>query len=224
MKSSIAGKLSVEAIVAATIVAWLTPVSASILNDVQPPPWRGEPGTTSQYWHFNQPDRGPIAPDGVPDEGQPWLPSTQIVAESQAHWVDSDPVSGRYGIWSLGPSADLRVTVDNYQQPNPVKLIWVQVVWQDIPGLPATGPVLGDFVPPGTNPIAVGPVDLEYGWFETTYRWEIYPNPPDEIFTIGGNINVDQVIIDTWCIPEPSALLLAMIGGGLLLLPHGRRS
>ena len=75
----------------------------------------------------------------------------------------------------------------------------------------------------GATPVAVGPVPLQNGWFETTYKWEIHPNPPDEFFVLSGNINVDQLIIDTWCIPEPSAGLLTVLGGGLLLVLRWRR-
>ena len=64
-------------------------------------------------------------------------------------------------------------------------------------------------------------VDLGYGWYETTFKWEIRPNPPDEFFMIGGNILVDELVIDTWCIPEPTTL--SLLGGGLVLLVTWRR-
>ena len=68
--------------------------------------------------------------------------------------------------------------------------------------------------PPGLT--VVPAVDLGYGWYETTFKWEIRPNPPDEFFVIGGNILVDELVIDTWCIPEPTTL--SLLGGGLVLL------
>jgi hypothetical protein len=58
---------------------------------------------------------------------------------------------------------------------------------------------------------------LADGWTETTYTWRIEPNPPDEFFTIGGTINVDELVIDTWCIPEPAALSLLALGSMVLL-------
>jgi hypothetical protein len=119
----------------------------------------------------------------------------------------------------------MNVIVDNHPEPNPVKYMWVQVVWQDIPGLPHTGPELSGFNPLASTPLtAVGPVDLGFGWFETTYKWEIRPNPRDEFFILGGNINVDQLLIDTWCIPEPGTGLLTVLGGGLLLGSGGAAS
>ena len=55
-----------------------------------------------------------------------------------------------------------------------------------------------------------------------SYTWEIYPNPIDEMFTIGGNIDVDGIIVDTWCIPEPATLGLLLLGG--LAMLRRRRS
>lgn len=118
----------------------------------------------------------------------------------------------------------MNVIVDNYPAPNPVKYMWVQVTWQPQTNSPFATPILSGFNPqPVTAIEAVGPVDLGFGWYETTFKWELRPNPVDEIFILSGDINVEQLIIDTWCIPEPSALLLATLGGGLLLVPRLRR-
>ena len=195
-------------------------------DDVQPPPWRGQFSTTSQFWLFNTPDLlvqpdGPIPAHGGLPPGAPWLPSTRLTVQPLGPWIQSDQ-SGRIGIWPL--SGTMNVIVDNHPEPNPVKYMWVQVVWQDIPGLPHTGPELSGFNPLASTPLtAVGPVDLGFGWFETTYKWEIRPNPRDEFFILGGNINVDQLLIDTWCIPEPGTGLLTVLGGGLLLVFRRRR-
>jgi len=120
----------------------------------------------------------------------------------------------------------MSITVDNHNPPNEVKYVWVQVVWQPIPGLPPAGPVLSDFHPAASTPVTVvGPVVLDpfNNWFETTFKWEIRPNPPDESFLLRGNINVDQLLVDTWCIPEPGTGLLTVLGGGLLLVLRLRR-
>jgi hypothetical protein len=189
-------------------------------DDVQPPTWRGLPNTTSEYWQFFSSTNW-TQPDGSLSTNTGWLPSTHITIDSTNQWIPSDTASGRFGIWSLTGTMD--VTVDNYPTQNLEKLMWVQVVWQPMSGVTNTGPILSGFQPQGTTPVAVGPVALTNGWFETTYKWELFPNPAEESFVLGGNINVDQVIIDTWCIPEPSALLLATAGGGLLLVLRWRR-
>ena len=119
----------------------------------------------------------------------------------------------------------MNVTVDNYPDANAVKHMLVQVVWQPSNGDPTSEPILSGLWPSrSTTPVAIPyPGGLGSGWFETTYKWELRPNPPDEFFVLGGNINVDQLIIDTWCIPEPSAGLLTSLGGGLLLVLRWRR-
>ena len=198
-------------------------VVSAVADDIQPPWWRGQYSTTSQFWEFLTPLPGPLPPDGSPPGGQPWLPSTQLTVYPDGAWLSSDPFgSGRIGIWPL--SGRINVTVDNHNPPNNVKYMWVQLTWHNEELKPITGPILSGFnpmyaTPPGLT--IVPPVDLGFGWYETTFKWEIYPNPPDEFFVIGGNILVDELVIDTWCIPEPTTL--SLFGGGLLLLLTWRR-
>ena len=206
----------------ATCIAALF-VKSAFADDIQPPPWRGQQGTTSQMWEFLQPIN-PAPPDGPAPGGLPPLPSThiQVYPVAFGSWIPSDQ-SGRQGIWPL--SGEMWVTVDNYNLPNPVKYMWAQVTWQNMIGLPPTGPILGSFSPTYATPpglTAVGPVSLGAGWYETTFMWEIRPNPQDEFFILSGNINVDELVIDTYCTPEPATFALA--GLGVLLLAWRRRT
>jgi len=221
MKTRLPWKQFIGVLYAAALWACVTPAQAIVgPDDVQPPWWRGQPGTTSQFWLFNDPNPLGIRPDG--SLGQPFLPSTHINVQPISPWIQSDPNSGRFGIWPLSGRMD--VTVDNYPINNPEKWMWVQVVWQPQPGLPNTGPILGGFNPPAGTPIEIVPEQLPNGWFETTFKWKIYPNPIDESFIIEGNINVDQVIIDTWCVPEPTSMLLWTMGGLLVAWQRRRQA
>jgi hypothetical protein len=38
-----------------------------------------------------------------------------------------------------------------------------------------------------------------------------------EVFLIEGDIEVDEIVIDTWCILEPATLALLLLGGFALL-------
>jgi len=62
-----------------------------------------------------------------------------------------------------------------------------------------------------------GQVPLGDGWFESTYTWRIPGNPLDESFTIGGTIDVDEIVIDTWCVPEAATFVLLGLGGSLVV-------
>ena len=200
-------------VAAAQIVA--VPAAA---EDLQPPPWRGEWSTTSQIWEFDRPQQNPIPPDGPAPGGMPPLPSTEawVFPMAGADWLPED--QGRFGVWPL--SGWLEVLVDNHDpKPENIKLIWVQLTWrpQD-PGDPLGVPTFTYFQPPpATVPKIIEEVRIDDLWRETTYYWELDWNPPDEMFTIEGNINVDELVVDTWCVPEPVTLSLLAVGGLALL-------
>ena len=223
-------------LLAISVVVLLFAGSSVVLaDDIQPPPWpRGTWSTTFQYWEFFNDDPGGdpaipgsgVKPDG-PGElilggpvGEPYepgyLPSTELWVTPFLGWIEEDP-SGRIGIWPLSGIID--VVVDNHEPQNEKKIVWLQVTWaeREVGGHPDV-PIISPVAQAGyltTAPELVGGahVDLQDGFFESTYTWEIYPNPVDERFTIEGDILVDEIVIDTWCIPEPATLGLVVLGG-----------
>jgi hypothetical protein len=196
-------------------------------DDIQPPWFRGLPRTTSQMWEFNEPvpPGTPIEPDGPAPGGLPPLPSTYLtVWPLNGEYIPYDENSGRMGIWPL--SGHIDVLVDNYPEPLE-KTMWVQLTWQSQdPMNPLSVPTLYGFdaYPEAAQTPAeiVATEDLGFGWFETTYTWEIIPNPQWESFQIGGTINVDELVIDTIC-PEPSTFVLLGLGAMLLGIYGWRR-
>ena len=217
-----------KVIVLSAILFLVAPLAASA-DDIQAPWWRGLWSTTSQVWDFGtdetgdwagHPDWGGLAPDGPALGGNDPLPSTMLWIEPIDDWIPDDPTTGRIGIWPLSGIID--VVVDNHEPPNEFKWVWVQLTWR--PQLVGAEPLIYDLDPaaaPGWEPRIVGTVDLGGDWYETTYEWRLYPNPPDEWFTIGGDIDVDQLIVDTWCIPEPG--IMAIVGVSLLALWRRKR-
>ncbi len=210
------------------------------LNDEQPPYWRGQWSTTYQYWHFLTPDTGEPAGAGVtPDgpgplvetnPGQPYdpgyLPSTMLWVYPAGDWIASDGPSNRVGIWPLSGYID--VIVDNHDPENEFKTVWLQVVWRPDAAGSGAEPIIDNLDPPARADyqprLIAPPVDLGSGWYENTYEWRIYPNPEAEKFTISGGIDIDQLIIDTWCVPEPATLLVLALGLIPALLKRPRKA
>ena len=143
----------------------------------------------------------------------PYLPSTELLVTPTpgAGWIDMDQAAGRIGIWPLSGWID--VIVDNHEPPNDFKWVWLQLTWkpQELGAVPS----VYDIEPLADPRYPVTLVDMKQlgdQWFHSTYEWRIYPNPVDEILKIEGSIFVDELVIDTWCIPEPTPLVLLVLG------------
>jgi hypothetical protein len=126
---------------------------------------------------------------------------------------------GRLGVLPL--SGCLHVIVDNHDPWKPEKWIRLQLTWR--PQDPGEYPIICDLDPlPIDPPVIIEEVIIGDGWVETTYDWYLDWNPPDESFNIMGTINVDEVVIDTWCIPEPATMSLLALGAAGLLIRRRR--
>lgn len=211
--------------------------ATAMAEDRDPARWRGELSTTSQVWEFLNPQQPGeiITPDRPAHNGQPFLPSTQIVwfpgAAPQQEWLQEDmPIQGTdIGIGVLPLSGWIDVVVDNHDpKPENQKWLWVQLTWR--PQVDGAQPGFDNFNPPLPAGTAVqveqstplDPTGNPLGWVHTTYSWELDWNPPDEMFRIFGDINVDELVIDTWCIPEPATMSLLAVAG-LAVIGRKRR-
>ena len=106
--------------------------------------------------------------------------------------------------------------------PNEYKDVWIQLTWAK--QVTASAPAISS-IPGGTiqllSQVDIGPTGepppAGANWWHSTYNIRIYPNPDFETIRIDGTIMVDEVVIDTICAPEPSALALLALGAvGLL--------
>ena len=132
-------------------------------------------------------------------------------------------MDGREGVWPL--SGEIFVQVDNWPEPNPEKRLWIQLTWKPMEEFPNAYPLLQDWDP--VEPLLAiprGGYGLPDNWKVQLWEVMMQPNPPDERFWIRGDIYVDELVIDTWCVPEPSTLALLGIGAiGLLAYTWRRR-
>lgn len=193
--------------------------SFAVADDLNPPPWRGQPDTTFQHWGFL-----PNSPSGAPDSGLNNPNGVPIMTPSDGGTFYSPLVGDRIGVWGV-TSGDLRFHVPNDDEPDAIaKYIWIQVTWQGqaLPGLSG--------VSSNDNPMTLvndpTTATLPDGWHHTTWLFSLKECPDFEVIFLtnndptGGTILIDQVVIDTICIiPAPGFGALAFAG----LVAAGRR-
>jgi hypothetical protein len=187
--------------------------SSAFADDLNPPPWRGQPGSTFQQWEFLTSETLTYADvDGNPYNGTPYA-LIVIRQDNPSHGWDPG-AAPREGIWSL--SGLMLFYVPNSPDPNRWKDVWVQVTWRPTDGgLGEPIPYLTDDQGGPHDLLLQGVAPIDGVWNLSTYTARIPFNPMYEIVGLRGDIDVDQVVIDTWCIPEPQTYAL-LAGLGLL--------
>jgi hypothetical protein len=198
-----------------TCIASVLALAASSLyaDDLTPPPWRFNPGTTVQHWDFSG---GPLggAPDAPPFNNPYGTPI--MVPTTGTNWLPA--LMGRNHVWDI-TGGSLQFDIPNTGNSAHIKNLQIQVTYLALapgvtPGLTVSGPS-GLFTPVG------GPstISLGGGWFHETSLWTIGVCPPFERIALfpglaGVQFFVDQVVIDTQCIvPTPASASLLALGG-----------
>ena len=204
-------------LLAVPVILTLSAISTSVADDLYPPPWRGEEGTTYARWEFLTDDNYP-PPD---DEFNPYGPAQMEVwpGMGQEWWPEW---GGRIGVWPMSGVA--RAVIPNRPEPFPYKDIWVQVTWAA--QVPNGFPLVWE-EDSGTQSSILNEIQLEPTnepppagefWYHTTYLIHLEPNPPFETVRLDGSVMVDEIVIDTICIPEPTTIALVCLVAGLALL------
>jgi hypothetical protein len=212
-----------KAIIILAAVMSLVVCPCVFADDLFPPPWqRGQSGTTYQRWEFSTNNTTPSRED---DFYNPNGNGPALRVDPRGDWLQV--VDGRQGVWPL--SGELDMYIPNWRTQNPEKWIYIQLTWKpgnndQTPFLPDS-PVIGIFENPIGTVTMLPRIDseLEQGWKLSQFKINIQPNPLEEWLTVKGDILVDQIVVDTICIPEPATILLFGISG-LMTLARRKRA
>ncbi len=207
-------------------------------DDFLPPDWRGKGGTSWVQYEFLNDDPNPEPDNGFTPFGPPSLVVNQGTVEAAvptqvSSWFSLNPPynpnanpndpSG-YGWWNAGHGID--VYMPNSPRLNPHKEIWLQLTWAtqvvgNVPGIVVEHPF-------GTTPLITTPLVRQVVFeelpgeneglkvYHDVYHIDLHPNPPWELIRIAGDVDIDGIVIDTWCVPEPASMALLALGSLLL--------
>jgi hypothetical protein len=186
-------------------------------DDLNLPPWtRGDPRTTYQRWEFGTDNLSP------PPELDYHNPLGQPVMTLPDTWPNSVWLStweGRDGVWRLENPDDIYIDILNFNETYPFKEIWMQITYMAQEGaapIVLTNPKFEELYVSDPEPVGA--------YWHVTYQITIEPNPASETIVVqpaGCTTYLDEIVIDTICVPEPATFCL--LGLGALALLRRRR-
>jgi hypothetical protein len=207
---------------AAVLAAAAVPALA---DDLTPPPWRFNPGTTFQHWDFSggpaggPADAGLFNPYGVP----------MLTPALGAIWLPA--LGARNDVWQLGGATGqtgLRFDVPNTGVQTNQKELWLQITYlSPVPGGPPGWTVFGSS---GLFTLLGAPISTTTsdGWTHELTRWGVASCPSFEQVAVfpsipGTTLFVDQVVIDTRCAPIPAPASAVLLCASPLVVARRRR-
>jgi hypothetical protein len=208
---------------AASLFAVLALSTSALADDLFPPVWRFTPGSTDQHWDFSAGPAGGV-PDALP-LNNPYGAGPLLSPLAPAAW--SPALMGRNDVWdiSAGGGGGLDFFVPNTGVTIHQKNLWLQITyWAPIPGGP-----LGVSISSGSGAftqLSSVITPLPGGWYHELSVWNVPSCPQKEVvhlFPMGTVAYVDQVVIDTQCIPVPAPTAAATLAlAGLVTLRRRR--
>lgn len=208
---------------AVAVVALIVP--PALAHDLIIPPWWGQPGTVHAEWNTWAGFPANMAPDSwsyVPyHEDDPPLAGTPY-----AH--GDPPTTRNHGVppreWTLQLWNPIEFWLPNFDKDNPKKDVWIQITY----ATPVNLQYFNFHVTPSNglwfNTIGTPEGKIDHGdlFYTEAYSFFFMPNPSWETIEVqscsydpketGYPVYLDQVVIDTRCVPEPATLALVSIG------------
>lgn len=202
--------------------------SLAIADDLVPPPWRVPglplpPTATVQEWTW---DRGFQNPnDGTADQFLNEYGIPTVVHPGTAGPYPILPMfEGREKVLCLDPGRRIEFKIPNvpHAPPTAHKEVWMQITYFAGSGAPLPVPI----APPGGSAGLIGHMPVPPGgWMHSTFSLTYPDCPPEEVLAITNGTNnpvyIDQVVIDTICVPEPASM--AILGAGLVSILARRK-
>jgi hypothetical protein len=188
-------------------------------DDLHPPDYRGQQLTGFFHWAAPPHPMGE-PPNPIPSEPTAWeliddddpstLPSIEVPFP-ETYFSDVNPV---FDVWTF--------ILPNFIDIRPMKLMRIQLTWEGISTPPGHPPEVQDLIGIYGGGQSRGE-ELDRSAIDTYtqppggymyFDYIIEPNPEWEYFDVAlpKGMTLQQIVVDTISIPEPSTLLLAAIG------------
>jgi hypothetical protein len=201
--------------------------STGLATDVLPPDWRGDANTTLQAWSFSESNNPALLepvtmnPYGTPVASVTTTENTG--GPLKTFWMATE--GGRAGVWRIFGGDYMQLYIPNTDLDNPFKEVWVQLTWSgvaiDHAPLFQTNPEYSSIELIQADPVA------NSTYFRSVYKIIIEPNPRLEewiwIQPRDCEVYIDEIVVDTRCIPEPASAMLVFFGAGVGVVIHRAR-
>jgi hypothetical protein len=205
------------------VVAGVCAPGSAAADDLKPPSWRGQAGSTVQHWGFAA-GSGGGAPDALPLNNPYGTPNLMVIPGG-ATWHPVTPfgLPPRPDVWMLVNPALMLFDVPNEFNNFEQKLIRVQVTFLDVIPEVDVGPSPNGLPQFTVVQTGFSTTPLSDGWTHGVWDFALNICPGAEIISVaapqGATCFVDQVVIDTICVPGPSGLAMM----GVVMLGRRRR-
>jgi len=189
-----------------------------LATDLLEPSWRGMPNTTLQAWSFDDGGVNPAYLDPSLDMNPYGTPVAEVFTPDtgfpmQTYWQSNN--SGHDGVWRLYGNDYMLLDIPNTENtaPNTSKEIWLQITYSAVSifNKPQLQIMPGDVTVEHVQETVID--DLFY---HDVFKITLVPNPTEEWIAIlprDCTLYIDEIVVDTICIPEPATLLVLSIGG-----------